>query len=227
VEVDGIHYARIPVKTHVITSADKLPDIFEAYVKPVVLPDDIAFISEKAVSCTQSRAFPVADIKARPLARFLCRFVLKTPYGIGLGMPETMEMALRECGIVRILFAAIVSAVGKLFGRRGWFYRVAGSKARDIDGPCEYTLPPYNNYVVLGPLDPEDAAKTAATAAGCRVMVVDVNDLGGNILGCSHEDIDTKLMLKILADNPLGQSTQQTPIGIIRRWELVETESLE
>ena len=31
------------------------------------------------------------DIKPRPLAKFLCKFVLKTPYGIGLGIPETME----------------------------------------------------------------------------------------------------------------------------------------
>jgi hypothetical protein len=38
-------------------------------------------------------------------------------------MPETMEMALRECGRLRILFAAFISAVGKLFGVRGWFYR--------------------------------------------------------------------------------------------------------
>ena len=108
------------------------------------------FITEKAVACTQRRAIPMKDIHPRPLAKFLCKFVLKTPYGIGLGIPETMEMALQECGTIRILFAAAVSAVGKLFGIRGWFYKVAGYKARSIDGPCDYTLPPYNEYVVLG-----------------------------------------------------------------------------
>ncbi|MFR3992087.1 MAG: hypothetical protein ACLTY5_05935 [Angelakisella sp.] len=36
------------------------------------------------------------DIKPRPLAKFLCKFVLKTPYGIGLGIPETMEMAIKR-----------------------------------------------------------------------------------------------------------------------------------
>ncbi|MFR3992055.1 MAG: hypothetical protein ACLTY5_05725 [Angelakisella sp.] len=68
------------------------------------------------------------EIKPRPLAKFLCKFVLKTPYGIGLGIPETMEMAIRECGTFRILVAAAVSAVGKLFGIRGWFYKVAGKR---------------------------------------------------------------------------------------------------
>jgi len=218
-EVDGVHYARIPVKTHVIMSDDKLADVFETYVRPIAEPEDIVFISEKAVSCMQSRAVRMKDIKPRWLARVLCKFVYKTPYGIGLGIPQTMEMALRECGTLRILFAAVISIVGKLFGRRGWFYRIAGDKARAIDGPCDYTLPPYNEYVVLGPEDPDSAAKAAAEVCGCPVAVVDLNDLGGNILGISHESLEPELLLKILKDNPLGQASQQTPIGIIRKRE--------
>ena len=216
VEIDGECYARIPVKTHVITNSDKLADIFLDYVKPAALPGDIIFISEKAVSCTQGRAIRMADIRPRRLAKFLCRFVLKTPYGIGLGIPETMEMALRECGTVRILFAAFISAIGKLLGKRGWFYRIAGEKARAIDGPCDYTLPPYNEYVVLGPEDPKKAAQTAAEVCGCPVAVVDINDLGANILAVSDDCIGVEFMLKALADNPLGQESQQTPIGIVR-----------
>ncbi len=83
----------------------------------------------------------------------------KTPAGIGLGIPETMEMALRECGVLRILFAALVSFLGKLIGRKGDFYRVAGYKASSIDGPTPNTLPPYNKYVVLGPADPDRVAR--------------------------------------------------------------------
>lgn len=217
INVDGADYARIPIKTHVITDKDKLADVFAKYVKPVAEPEDIAFISEKAVACTQKRAIPMKDINPRPLAKFLCKFVYKTPYGIGLGIPETMEMALRECGTIRILFAAFVSAIGKLFRQRGWFYMLAGDKARAIDGPCDYTLPPYNEYVVLGPRDPDNSAREAAQACGCKVCVVDINDLGGNILGVSDESMDKPKLVKILADNPLGQSSQQTPIGIIRQ----------
>jgi hypothetical protein len=216
IEVEGRSYARIPLKTHVITDADKLSDVFVRSVKPVVLPGDIAFISEKAVACTQKRAIPMKDIKPRWLARTLCKFVYKNPYGIGLSIPETMEMALRECGVVRILFAAFVSAIGKLFGKRGWFYRIAGDKARSIDGPCDCTIPPYNDYVVLGPQDPDKAAKEAAEAAGCPVAVVDLNDLGGNILGVSDPAMDIPWLLRVLGDNPLGQSDEQTPIGLIR-----------
>ena len=112
---------------------------------------DILFVTEKIVAITQGRSYPLEAIRPRRLAVFLARFVTKTPYGIGLGMPETMEMALRECGTPRILFAAGVSAVTKLFGRRGDFYRIAGDKARAIDGPTSGTIPPYNKAVVLGP----------------------------------------------------------------------------
>jgi hypothetical protein len=216
IEVAGEMWARIPIKTHVITDADKLGDIFERYVRPITQEGDIAFISEKAVACTQKRAIPMKDIKPRRLARILCRFVYKNPYGIGLSIPETMEMALRECGVLRILFAAFVSAIGKLFRQRGWFYRVAGDKARAIDGPCDCTIPPYNEYVVLGPLDPDKAAREAAEAAGCRVAVIDINDLGGNILGVSDPAMDKDWLVQVLKDNPLGQSDEQTPIGIIR-----------
>lgn len=216
ITVDGKEYARIPVKTHVITDKDKMEDVFSTYVKPVVQPGDIAFVSEKAVACTQKRAIPLKDIHPSWLARTLSKRVYKNPYGIGLSMPETMEMALHECGVPRILFAAGVSVVGKLFGQRGWFYIVAGDKARAIDGPCDFTLPPYNEYVVLGPANPDQAAKDAAQAAGIPVVVVDLNDLGGNILGVSDSSLDQEELLKILKDNPLGQSDEQTPIGIIR-----------
>ena len=144
VTVDGTVYRRLCIKTHVITDKDNIVDVVEKYAAPLAQPGDIIFITEKAVACTQNRAIPMEDIHPRPLARFLSKFVLKTPYGIGLGIPETMEMAIQECGTFKILFAAAVSAIGKLFHKRGWFYDIAGYKARSIDGPCHFTLPPYN-----------------------------------------------------------------------------------
>ena len=117
----------------------------------------------------------------------------------------------------RILFAAGVSAVGKLFHKRGWFYTIAGYKARSIDGPCDYTLPPYNEYVVLGPAEPDETAqKMSKRLGGIKVAITDINDLEGQILGISDPSMNRDLLVKILKDNPLGQSLEQTPIGIIR-----------
>ncbi len=217
--VDGVGYLRIPVKTHLITAADDMADVVVKYAKDKMEQGDILFISEKAVACTQSRAIPMEEIKPRKLAVTLSRYVTKTPAGIGLGIPETMEMALRECGTPRILFAAFCSVVGKLLGRKGWFYNVAGPKARGIDGPTEGTIPPYDHYVVLTPDDPMGTSKRLARALGCPVAIVDINDLGANILGFSEREPSLDKLARILGDNPLGQGEESTPMGILRRAE--------
>lgn len=217
IEINGCKYERLPIKTKLVMYGDKLLEVVEEFAKEHLQSDDILFISEKIVAITQGRAYPIKDVKPRKLATFLSKYVQKTPQGIGLGMPETMEMALRECGTFRILLAAAVAAVTKTFGRKGDFYRVAGYKASSIDGPTGNTIPPYNEYVVLGPEKPNEVAKSISNAVGVKVAIVDINDLGGNILGISHSDMDKDLLVKILKDNPLGQDHQSTPLGIIRK----------
>ena len=217
IEVNGVSYRRLPIKTHVITANDHMPDVAEKYAKPHVMEGDILFISEKSVACSQKRAIPLKDIHPRRLAKILTKFVYKSPYGIGLGIPETMEMALQECGTPKILWAAFCSAWGKLFGKRGIFYDVAGYRAKSIDGPTPYTLPPYNTCVVLGPEEPDKVARDVAERVGCKVAIIDVNDLNGEILGVSDPSMDKALLVKILKDNPLGQAGQQTPMGLIRK----------
>lgn len=219
IEVNGVKYERLPIKTHVITNEDEIEDVSEKYAVPHLQEGDVLFISEKCVACTQSRAIRLTDIHPRRLAVFLAKHVAKNPGGIGLAMPETMEMALRECGTLKILFAGAVSVIGKIFGKKGWFYIIAGRKAASIDGPCSYTLPPYNEYVVLGPKDPDETAVLISRRIGTKVIIVDINDLGGEILGISDTSISRSEMAAILQDNPLGQSNEQTPMGIIRKSE--------
>ncbi len=217
--VAGRPYRRLLVRTHVIREGEDIPTCMHRYLQPLVQPGDVLFIGQKAAAAAQGRAYPVDSIKPRLLARLLCRFVRKVGYGIGLGIPETMEMAIREVGIWRILLAAAVGAIGRLLGRRGDFYRVAGRAVAAIDGPTPYTLPPYNRYVVLAPRDPNGLARTIAGAFTHRrikgVAIVDVNDIGANVLGASP-GVNRALVAAILGDNPMGQSTQRTPIGIIR-----------
>ena len=217
-QVDGASFARIPIRTRVVMPGDDLDAFIREYAAGVVLPGDLLFVTEKIVAITQGRSYLVADIRPRRLALFLSKYVTRTPYGIGLGMPETMEMALRECGTPRILFAAAVSAVTKAFGRKGDFYRIAGDKARAIDGPTKGTIPPYNKAVVLGPERPREVAAHIKSLLGvdAEVAVVDINDLGGNILGSTLDRAGDRRLVAILKDNPLGQGHESTPLGIVR-----------
>jgi len=217
--VDGVRYERIPIKTRLVGPTDNIVEIVTTFADAVVLPGDILFVTEKIVAITQGRAYPVDEITPRPLATRLSRYVTRTPSGIGLGLPETMEMALRECGTPRILFAAAVAAVMKPFGRRGDFYRVAGPKARGIDGPTSGTIPPYNSQVVLAPERPSEVAADLRAALGTPVdvLIVDINDFGGNVLGSTLDRATNRVVERILGDNPLGQGHQSTPLGVIRR----------
>ena len=209
-------YLCYAIETHVITKDDDLKDIVKDYIKPVFKKGDIIFFSEKMVACTQNRAIPLVDINAGFWAKLLSKYVTKTPAGIGLGMPETMQCAIDECGLIKIFAAAAASLVGKTFGFDGWFYKVAGPKAAGIDGPCSWTIFPYNKCVVLTPESPSEISNQISQDFDTPVAIVDLNDLGGEILGKSANAPDDKVLLDLLSQNPLGQARQSTPIGILR-----------
>lgn len=216
IEVAGKSYERLPIRTKIIVAEDDIVEIVRTSTAGLIKSGDLVVVSEKVVAITQGRAFHLDEIEPSWLAKLLSKFVYKNPAGIGLASPFTMELALREVGRFKILWASIVAAIGKLFGVRGLFYRLCGDQARAIDGPCDYTIPPYNNYAVLGPERPDAVAREISTAIGCAVAVIDANDLGVNILGVSDSNVDPTLLEKLLKDNPLGQSAEQTPLGIIR-----------
>jgi hypothetical protein len=159
IETPNGTYLRLPIRTHIITDKDDMTDVVDRYAKPYIKTDDMLFISERVVAISQGRAYPIQDIHPSLLARILVRFVHKSPYGIGLGSPWTMELAVREAGAFRMLVASLASALTKPLGIRGVFYKVVGNNINAIDGPCSYTLPPYNGYAKLGPAEPDTVAK--------------------------------------------------------------------
>lgn len=216
IKVDEKNFARIPIKTHVIKGDDNIIEVVKKYALPELKEKDILFISERIVAISQGRAFPIKDIIPSKLANFLVKFVHKSPYGIGLGSPWTMELAIKEAGVARILFSAFCSAITKPFGMRGVFYKVIGKNINAIDGPCSNTLPPYNQYAKLGPLNPNKVAKDIKNIIGNDCIIIDANDLGVNILGRSDNKIADDFCAKVFKDNPLGQSKEQTPICIVR-----------
>jgi len=211
-------FYRYPVKTRLIVPGDNLFEIIKKYALPYTAKNDILFISEKVVSVIQGRSYKISDIKPSRIAAFLSKFVYRNPGGIGLAMPETMHLAIKEVGVARILFAAALAAITKPFGLRGVFYLIAGSGARSIDGPVPYAIPPYNEYASLGPKNPKRVAMEIEKEIKIKAAIVDANDLGINILGTS-KGVFKKMLKEILKDNPLGQEDESTPIGIIRRME--------
>ncbi|MEI6054391.1 MAG: asparagine synthase-related protein, partial [Candidatus Saccharibacteria bacterium] len=234
-------YRRYPIRTDIIKAEDKLEDLVTMHVTHFFegLKSTSAdhhkmtngkwyfFISEKIVAITQGRSYFIWDINPSWWAKTLSKFVTKTPYGIGLGSPFTMELAIREVGLPKILYASIGGFIGKIFGKRGVFYNLVGENIRAIDGPTEYSVYPSNVSAKLAPKDPSKVAEQLSSAIRKAVpkqyadtfggtVVIDSNDIGRNALG-KDADGDNALFEDIFSDNPLGQSSQQTPIAIIFR----------
>ncbi|MFN3650443.1 MAG: coenzyme F420-0:L-glutamate ligase [Armatimonadota bacterium] len=216
IDVSGRSYLRIPLKTHVIQPEDDIVEVARRYAGPQAQPGDIVFVSEKVVAITQGRAVPTDRIRVSWLASKLWPFVRQVPYGIGLRNPYSMQCAIDECGAPRILLAAAAGAVGKLLGRRGDFYRIAGVQAAAIDAPGTAGIEQFRDCVIKGPKDPDQVSQRIADALGCHAAVVDVNDIDSAVLGQSR-DVDPEEVRLALKDNPLGQGAEQTPLGILRK----------
>lgn len=232
-------YRRYPLRTDMVSNktdlqpfvTGRLQQFFETITSAGRSHQQMAarpwhlFISEKIVAITQDRSYFIWDIKPGLFARLLSKFVVKTPHGIGLGSPWTMQLAIREAGLPRILLAALGGVVGKILGHKGWFYMLAGSDVRAIDGPTEYSVYPSNVSAKLPPKDPDAVARQLTEAikkdlrpeltANFRgVVVIDANDLGRNVLG--HNVVMSQDELEeIFADNPLGQGSERTPLCVV------------
>jgi hypothetical protein len=216
VQVQGKTMERHPLKSRLILKGDKLPEIIRPLMLPHQQPGDWLVISETVVAIAQERVFRSHEIHVGFWANTLQRFVRRVPYGIGLGSPQTMQCAINEVGLPRILLASAAGAAGKLVGRRGDFYRIAGMQAATIDAASTSPIPEYNDSVVLGPKDPDRTATSYSNELGLPVAIVDVNDIGGSwVLGASPE-IDRPLVEDTLRDNPLGQGDELTPFGLLR-----------
>lgn len=216
IETAGQSYLRVPIRTRIVTPQDDIVAVAREYAGGQIQPGDLLFISEKVVAITQGRAVPTDTIRVSWLAGKLWPFVKQVPYGIGLRNPYSMQCAIDECGAPRILLAAVVGAAGKLLGRSGDFYRVAGVQAAAIDAPGTAGIKDFQNCVIKAPKDPDRVAQSLADAFSCNAAVVDVNDLGAAVLGHSR-GVDPELVCRALKDNPLGQGAEQTPMGILRR----------
>jgi asparagine synthase (glutamine-hydrolysing) len=221
IKVTGKTYSRHLIKTDLFKKGDnyvkKIADYVNREIKKNKFKGKIlVVVSEKIIAISQGRSYFIWDIKPGFFANLLSKYVTKTPYGIGLGSPWTMQLAISEVGLPRILTATILSALTRPFGVKGVFYHVAGREAASIDGPTEYSLYPSNVSAKLGPKNPQKVAeKIHQQIPGVAgVVIIDANDLGRDVLGNST-NLSNKLVEEIFRDNPMGQGREQTPITLV------------
>ncbi len=222
IEVHGKGYLRLPIKTPLLTQKTDLVETVRKYAGPYLKPGDILFVSEKVVCVTQGRIINMNDIKPTKLARFLARKVrnnygTKDFKGFGHGTPMAMQLFIEEAGILRVLFAAAVSAFTRPLGIKGAFYLICGKMAKSVDCPMSFSILEYAHYAKLAPKDPDGVARKLKAEFGNEAIILDANYIGAFSLGKSTRFISEKFIGKLFRDNPLGQSDEMTPICIVRK----------
>lgn len=205
------------IKTHFIETSDKLNDVVSKYVLPVVGKGDIIVFAEKIIAIMQGRVIYRKDLRVGFWAKFLSKFAKKTPYGFSVGNPFKMQIAINLAGLPRIWLASFVGGIGKLVGARGLFYIIAGNQISQIDGFYGDAFKQYADMGILGPKDSNKVCNNLKKKYNFSCAIVDINDLGREMLGTSDDLKDKKkIILDALKDNPAGQGNQQTPIIILK-----------
>ena len=222
IDVDGVTYLRLPVKTDLITEKNNIFDLLQKYVAPYLQDGDVIYVSEKALTVTQGRIINMNDIKPSKLARFLARKV-RNNYGtekfkgFGHGTPMAMQLFIEEAGYPRVIFAAAISAITRPFGIKGAFYYLCGKRAKSIDCPMSFSILEYAHFAKLAPANPDGVAREIKKRFGHEAVILDANYIGAFSLGKSTGKISEKFIGQLFKDNPLGQSDEMTPFCIVRK----------
>ncbi|WP_371380826.1 coenzyme F420-0:L-glutamate ligase [Sporomusa aerivorans] len=206
-----------PVPTRILTDKDNIVDVIEHYAKEDIGPNDVVSVAESVVAITQGRFIRPEDMNPSFLARVLCRFV---PQKGSLSSVYGMQAAIDAEGSFRVAWAMFLGMLGKVVGRNGLFYELAGEQAALIDDVTG-TMPPFDKCLVYGPADPNGVAETIKKRLGCYgAAVADVNDLKRAAVLGATQGLDPKEVARILIDNPFGNASQKTPIVIIKNYAL-------
>lgn len=218
-KVEGHRMERYGVHTHFVEEGESYIQLILDYVLPLYQPGDILSISEKVIAMCQENTVHMEDVQVGWLAGFLSRFGHRTKSGIGVTEPHKLQLAINMRGGLKVFLAAVIGAVGKLFGKRGLFYKILGVEVAGIDGFYDHSaFQSYHQMATLTPKNPDRVCQRIEDKTGIPTMLVDANDIDVVILGtsltlrCVAEDI----LIEYIKDNPAGQDDECTPFVLIR-----------
>ena len=227
VVVEGRSFERVPVRTRVLMPGDDIAAAIRSHAGDELRAGDTVVISESAVAIMQGRARDWRTIHPGRLARFLSERVQKTAWGTGLRSPYAMQYAIELTGAPRMLLAGVAHVAGRALRQKGWFYLTAGLNARMMDAEHTMGIAEFHECCIPAPHDPPGTARAVKAALGhgvagappidVDVAICDINDINPAWCVASTLPRDrVRLLERSFDDNPLGQSDEQTPLGIWR-----------
>lgn len=223
IEVDNEIYDRYAIKTRFVKEKENYIQIIEEYIKPIYKEGDIVSISEKIIALCQGRTIRRKEIKVGFWAKFLSKFASHPKTGIGVGEAIKMQYAINTVGLVKVIYASIISAITKLFGKKGKFYEIVGQEVSGLDGFYGKIWEEYADLGIKIPENPNGVCNEIKEKLGIISMIVDANDLGQEILGkCKELELKEEKLKQMIRDNPAGQGRECTPLILIRKKDVQE-----
>jgi hypothetical protein len=202
----------LPVRTHLLTHLDNPAEVVKRYASPHAQPGDIITIGETPVALMQGRFRHPSDVRPGWLARRLCYYFMPTSsLATACGLQTLVDLV----GAWRVLFAFLGGAIFKKLGKPGMFYVFAGEQARLIDDVTG-TLPPYDQFIVLGPENPQKVVDQIYEETGLAAAIVDANDLKAVKILAATPGTSLEFLEQALITNPAGNADEQTPLVLIR-----------
>lgn len=205
----------LPIRTHLLTHLDNPVEVVKRYVAPHAQPGDIVTLGETPVAIMQGRFHHPSDVHPGWVAKRLCYFFLPTS---SLATACGLQSLIDIVGAGRVVGAFVVGAIAKVFGKPGVFYQLAGEQARLIDDVTG-TLPPYDQFIVLGPDNPQQVVNQIQQQTGLSAAIVDVNDLKAVKILAATPNLSLPVLEQALRSNPAGNADEQTPLVLIRPTE--------
>lgn len=215
---DGRKYSRLAIQTHFVAVGESQRELVEKYVRPIYQEGDILSFGAKVMCMCVKSVKTREEVKPGFWANFLWRFAGINHTGVGMHEPYKLQLVIDMVGLPRVLLAVVCSAVTKLFGIHGVFYKVCGKGVGGIDG--FYTRSSFELYHELALINPENATELCdelAQQTGIPVILMDANDLQRDQLGKSKDvPLSDAQIQDAMADNPSGQGDELTPLILIR-----------
>lgn len=210
----------LPIPTHILTPLDNPVAVVNRYVANHAKPGDVVALSETPLAIMQEQWRHHAQVQPGWVAKRLCQFFYRTSsMSTACGLQTLVEIS----GPVRVIFALAVGAIAKkVFRIPGVFYQLAGEQARLIDDVTG-TLPPYDQFIVLGPKNPQEVVDQIKRETGIAAAIVDANDLKAVKVLAATADVPAGFLEQALISNPAGNANEQTPVVLVRPLDVANT----
>ena len=215
---NGKKYDRFAIQTHFVEVGESQVELIEKYVRPLYQEGDMVSFGAKVMAMCTNNVKTREQVKPGFWANLLWRFAGINHTGDGMHEPYKLQLVIDMCGLPRVLLAVVCSAVTKLFGIKGVFYKVCGQGVGGIDGfYFRSSFERYKELALINPPNPVELCNELEKATGIPVVLMDANDIEQNQLGkCDNFPLTDDEIQDAMQDNPSGQGDELTPLILIR-----------